>query len=83
MVQGPRACGKTTTASQRAETVVKLNAEAQAAAFVADPDVALRDLPEPVLLDEWQEVPVVFHTGPQVYGLGERIAAVPIAALWG
>ncbi len=26
---------------------------------------------------------VVFHTGPQVYSLGESIAAVPIAALWG
>jgi predicted AAA+ superfamily ATPase len=60
MVQGPRACGKTTTASQRAETVVQLNAEVQAAAFVADPDVALRDLAEPVLLDEWQDVPGVF-----------------------
>jgi uncharacterized protein len=36
-----------------------LNAEAQAAAFVADPDAALRGLGEPVLLDEWQEVPGV------------------------
>jgi uncharacterized protein len=60
MVTGPRASGKTTTASRRAATVVALNAEAQAAAFVADPDAALRGLPEPVLLDEWQEVPGVF-----------------------
>jgi predicted AAA+ superfamily ATPase len=60
MVTGPRASGKTTTASRRAATVVQLNAEAQAAAFEADPDAALRGLPEPVLLDEWQEVPGVF-----------------------
>lgn len=60
MVTGPRASGKTTTASRRAATVVQLNAEAQAAAFEADPDVALRSLVEPVLLDEWQEVPGVF-----------------------
>jgi predicted AAA+ superfamily ATPase len=60
MVTGPRASGKTTTASRRAATVVQLNAQAQAAAFAADPDAALRGLSEPVLLDEWQEVPGVF-----------------------
>jgi hypothetical protein len=60
MVTGPRASGKTTMASRRAATIVRLNAEAQAAAFEADPDSALRDLDEPVLLDEWQEVPGVF-----------------------
>jgi hypothetical protein len=60
MVTGPRACGKTTMAARRVATVVQLNAEAQAAAFVADPDVALHGLDEPVLLDEWQDVPGVF-----------------------
>ena len=59
MLVGPRACGKTTMASQRAKTVVKLDAETQAAAFVADPDAALRGMAEPVLLDEWQAVPGV------------------------
>jgi predicted AAA+ superfamily ATPase len=58
-VTGPRATGKTTTARRRAATVVRLDREAEAAAFRADPDVALRGLPEPVLLDEWQEVPGV------------------------
>jgi uncharacterized protein len=60
MLTGPRACGKTTTAARRAATSVQLNAEAQATAFAADPDSALRGLEEPVLLDEWQEVPGVF-----------------------
>jgi uncharacterized protein len=60
VVVGPRAVGKTTTIGRRAQTTVRLDAEAEAAAFRADPDAALRGLEEPVLLDEWQEVPTVF-----------------------
>lgn len=59
MVTGPRACGKTTTLARRAATTIRLDREAQAAAFVADPDAALNGLAEPVLLDEWQAVPGV------------------------
>ncbi len=58
-VVGPRATGKTTTAARYARTVVRLDREAEAVAFRADPDAALRGLPEPVLLDEWQVVPSV------------------------
>jgi predicted AAA+ superfamily ATPase len=60
MITGPRASGKTTTAARRAATIIQLGAEVQAAAFAADPDAALRGLDEPVLLDEWQQVPGVF-----------------------
>ena len=56
---GPRATGKTTTAARRAATVVRLDREAEAVAFRADPDAALRGLAAPVLLDEWQVVPGV------------------------
>ncbi|MDQ2910698.1 MAG: DUF4143 domain-containing protein [Actinomycetota bacterium] len=59
LVTGPRAAGKTTTIGRRAETIVRLDREAEAAAFAADPDAALRELAEPVLLDEWQNVPGV------------------------
>ncbi len=59
LVLGPRASGKTTTLERRAATVVRLDRQAGATAFEADPDVALRGLPEPVLLDEWQRVPGV------------------------
>jgi predicted AAA+ superfamily ATPase len=59
LVIGPRAAGKTTTASRRARTTIRLDRAAEAAAFEADPDVALRGLDEPVLLDEWQVVPGV------------------------
>jgi predicted AAA+ superfamily ATPase len=59
MVVGPRATGKTTTARRYAKSVVRLDRPAEAAAFLADPDAALRALPEPALLDEWQSVPGV------------------------
>lgn len=59
MIVGPRATGKTTTARRVAKSVVQLDRDAEAAAFHADPDAALRALSEPVLLDEWQVVPTV------------------------
>jgi predicted AAA+ superfamily ATPase len=58
-IVGPRATGKTTTASRYAETIVRLDNEVKNAAFRADPDAALRRLQEPILLDEWQVVPGV------------------------
>lgn len=59
LLVGPRATGKTTTATRHARSVVRLDQEAEAAAFRADPDSALGGLEEPVLLDEWQAVPAV------------------------
>lgn len=59
LLVGPRATGKTTTAARYAAAVVRLDLPAEAAAFRADPDAALRGLDEPALLDEWQEVPEV------------------------
>lgn len=59
LVTGPRATGKTTSAERHSKTVVRLDRAAEAVAFEADPDAALRAQPEPVLLDEWQAVPGV------------------------
>ena len=59
LVVGPRAAGKTTTAARLASTVVRLDRPAEAAVFRADPDAALASFDEPILLDEWQEVPTV------------------------
>jgi predicted AAA+ superfamily ATPase len=58
-IVGPRATGKTTIARRHVRTVVQLDDPTQAGAFQADTDAALRALPEPVLLDEWQAVPGV------------------------
>ena len=59
LITGPRATGKTTTGSRVTVEVVRLDRQAQAAAFEADPDAALRNRAEPLLLDEWQAVPGV------------------------
>ena len=59
LLNGPRATGKTTTARQHVASEVRLDQPAQAAAFIADPDAALRSRAEPLLIDEWQEVPEV------------------------
>lgn len=59
MVTGPRAAGKTTSARRLAAEVLRLDDPAVAAAVRADPDAALRRATEPLLLDEWQEVPEV------------------------
>lgn len=57
IIAGPRAIGKSTTARRYARTVVSLDSRGQSAFFRSDPDAALLDLAEPVLFDEWQEVP--------------------------
>ena len=59
MVVGPRASGKTTTASRFAKTTFRLDRPADAAAISSDPDVQLADLPTPILIDEWQLFPAV------------------------
>ena len=59
MVTGPRASGKTTTAARHAASIVHLDRPAEASVVRADPDVALTGYDEPILLDEWQEVPSV------------------------
>jgi predicted AAA+ superfamily ATPase len=59
LIVGPRATGKTTTASRHAMTIVRLDRPGEAAAYRADPDAALRGLKEPVLLDEWQAAPEI------------------------
>ena len=58
-IVGPRAAGKTTTAARHAQTIIRLDRPAEAVAVAADPDASLVGWPEPILLDEWQEVPEV------------------------
>lgn len=59
LVVGPRAVGKSTTLKRFANSEVSLDVPAEAAAFEADPDAALAHMDEPVLIDEWQNVPTV------------------------
>ena len=57
LITGPRAVGKTTTAKRFVRSIHRIDIPAEAGAFSFDPDGALKAVQEPVLLDEWQEVP--------------------------
>lgn len=57
MIVGPRATGKTTTARRLASSTVALANDRERLAFAADIEAALTLRPEPILVDEWQEVP--------------------------
>lgn len=59
LITGPRATGKTTMARRHVGSTVRLDVAAEAQAFHDDPDAALRALPPPVLIDEWQMAPGV------------------------
>jgi predicted AAA+ superfamily ATPase len=60
LIEGPKACGKTESAIQKAATNYRLDVDAAArnAASIA-PDLLL-DSPSPVLFDEWQVVPTLW-----------------------
>ncbi|CAN5518255.1 ATP-binding protein [soil metagenome] len=90
-IAGPRATGKTTTAMRYARTVVRLDREAEAVAFRADPDAALRGLREPILLDEWQLVPDILGAvkravdrdpGPGRYVITGSVRSEVSGTLW-
>ena len=58
-IEGPKAVGKTATASQRAQSAHLLDDPDQQAIAAADLDRLLA-APPPVLIDEWQNVPPVW-----------------------
>ncbi|MGB3675608.1 MAG: DUF4143 domain-containing protein [Candidatus Nanopelagicales bacterium] len=58
LVVGPRGAGKTTSCEQHARTIIRLGDKAVADAFRAGPAAILSERDEPILVDEWQEVPV-------------------------
>ncbi|MGE0729136.1 MAG: ATP-binding protein [Acidimicrobiia bacterium] len=59
LLVGPRASGKTTTASRLARTVLRIDDPNVRAAVAADPDSVLRDATPPALVDEWQLAPEI------------------------
>ena len=61
LIEGPKACGKTETARQRASSVVFLDTDLDARAILSlDPALVL-DGPTPRLIDEWQVAPAVWN----------------------
>ncbi|HEY0154055.1 MAG TPA: DUF4143 domain-containing protein [Longimicrobium sp.] len=55
-IEGPKAVGKTATASERARTVHQMDDSAQRQVALADPARLLIGKP-PILIDEWQRAP--------------------------
>lgn len=61
LLDGPKGVGKTSTATQRAKTVIALDRAEVAAMVVSDPDWATGQ-PKPVLLDEWHRAEPVWDS---------------------
>ena len=59
LLDGPKGVGKTATATQRCESVRRLDVASERAIVEADPTILGRDT-APLLIDEWQRVPAVF-----------------------
>jgi predicted AAA+ superfamily ATPase len=61
LIDGPKACGKTTTAVQRAATQFRLDEDAESLAALAVAPQLLFDRPTPILFDEWQVAPMLWN----------------------
>ena len=60
LLEGPKACGKTQTATQVARSVVRLDVDAGARALVAAAPDVLFGQQTPILFDEWQIMPALW-----------------------
>lgn len=63
LIEGPKWCGKTTTASQVAKSIIKMQDTDMRAEYLATaqskPSLLLRG-ESPLLIDEWQDVPILW-----------------------
>ncbi len=88
-IDGPKAVGKTTTAEQRVDGLLRLDSRANRTAVAADPEL-VRHRARPLLIDEWQKVPEVWDvvrrvadenpTGGQFLLVGSAAPAVGATA---
>jgi hypothetical protein len=53
LIEGPKACGKTATASRQAQTVIRLDEDETARGWLRLAPERLFDGPTPILFDEW------------------------------
>lgn len=60
LIDGPKGCGKTETASRLAKSVVRLDTDAGARALVGLNPESLFGQETPILFDEWQRVPEIW-----------------------
>lgn len=60
LIEGPKACGKTATASQVAQSTVRLDVDSGSRALVTAAPEVLFDQEPPILFDEWQIEPALW-----------------------
>jgi predicted AAA+ superfamily ATPase len=61
LIEGPKACGKTATASRVAATVFDMDRDTTARASIELNPTYLFDRPTPILFDEWQVTPELWN----------------------
>lgn len=61
LIEGPKACGKTATATQHAQTVIRLDEDETARRLMTLAPERLIDNPTPILFDEWQVEPTIWN----------------------
>lgn len=61
LIDGPKACGKTATASRHAQTVIRLDEDQAARTWVRLAPERLFEGPTPILFDEWQVEPTIWN----------------------
>lgn len=61
LVEGPKACGKTATATQHAKTIFRFDDDDAARSLVKLDPQRLFDNPTPILFDEWQVEPTIWN----------------------
>jgi uncharacterized protein len=61
LIEGPKACGKTATATQHAKTIFRLDEDQAARNLVTLSPERLFDNPTPILFDEWQVEPMIWN----------------------
>lgn len=61
LIEGPKACGKTATATQVASTVFRLDEDEAARTAVKLAPERLFNNPTPILFDEWQVEPAIWN----------------------
>lgn len=73
LIEGPKGCGKTETASQVANSAVRFDTDASARALVGLNPESLFEQAPPILFDEWQRTPAIWdHVRRHVDDLGKR-----------
>ncbi len=61
VIEGPKASGKTATATRRAKTIFRLDEDSSVRGLIHNAPDVLFDNPTPILFDEWQVEPALWN----------------------